>query len=112
MPKKSTAEPKPGRPRGAKNHQADTVAVEPSRCRRCGSTERGPYFNRREREYPAGVDPEGRLATHVVWRRCVCKKCGQVRDDRTFENRPKKKRPAKKRPTKKRPTKKRQRQKE
>ena len=58
--------------------------VEPSRCRVCGSTERSPYSNVRRLDH-AGLTPDGRPYKQVVWRRTTCLKCGQARDDKTFE---------------------------
>ena len=64
--------------------RAAVNVVEPSRCKTCGSIERGPYGNIRRLPY-AGVTPDGRVYTTVVWRRTKCKQCGQVRDDKSFE---------------------------
>jgi hypothetical protein len=60
------------------------VEAHATACPACGSTERVPYFNVRERAI-AGVTPGGRPFTHVVWRRTRCTPCGQTRDDKTFE---------------------------
>lgn len=87
MAKKRTQQKTPGRPAGSPNEQAVQTTVPISRCPKCGSTERVPYYNRRERAI-SGVTPDGHPYTHVVWRRTRCENCGQVRDDRTYEQRP------------------------
>lgn len=69
----------------AKNRRADVVRVLPSACKVCGSTEREPYFNVRERAIAGERD--GQPHTHVVWRRTRCKACTQTRDDIAYENR-------------------------
>lgn len=76
-----------GRPRGSKTTAPDVVTVTASRCRKCDSTEREAYSKTREFER-SGVDGEGRPYSHVVWRRTRCRKCGQRRVDRSYENRP------------------------
>lgn len=85
-----------GRPQGAKTQKLPQAEAVPSACR-CGSTEREPYFNKREVPIN-GVTPEGRTYNVVVWRRTRCKACGQQRDDKSFEFRnvpkPKRKRSA------------------
>lgn len=86
-PAADTASTKPGRPPGRTNDAVLQTTAAISRCPKCGSTERVPYYNRRERAI-AGVTPEGHPYTHVVWRRTRCENCGQVRDDRTYEQRP------------------------
>jgi len=73
--------------------KAPVVQVELSRCKACGSTERGGYYNVIEQQY-AGVDMAGKAYTHIVRRYCPCAKCGQVRIDRTYENRTAGARPA------------------
>jgi hypothetical protein len=84
---KKAATKNAGRPKGAKTgayDQAETVATQ---CRKCGSSERVPYFGTTESRI-AGQLPDGRRYTHVVWRRTRCAGCGQCRSDKTFENRP------------------------
>jgi hypothetical protein len=58
--------------------------VERSRCKKCGSVNRAPYFNVRRLDY-AGVTPDGRTYKQVVWRRTRCLDCGQYRDDKSYE---------------------------
>lgn len=87
--------PKPRAPRAIKPPVVKAVATS-CPVPTCGSTEREPYFNVRERAI-AGVDQEGKPFTHVVWRRTRCKTCGQTRDDKTFENRPTTAKPSKRR---------------
>lgn len=74
-----------GRPAGSPN-VSTTADVHPSRCPQCGSTERGPYLSSTEQPYPGIHD--GAPYTHIVRRRVQCQGCGQMRIDRTFENRP------------------------
>lgn len=84
---KASAAAKSGRPRAPKNRSKEPVTTVLSRCRRCGSTEREPYHGTREVKV-AGVDPHsGKPYTHVVWRRTRCKHCGQMRMDRSLEQR-------------------------
>lgn len=66
--------------------KAPVVQVELSRCQTCGSTERTAYHRVDEQEY-AGLDNAGKAYTHIVRRYCQCKSCGQVRIDRSYENR-------------------------
>lgn len=77
-----------GRPAGSQTTKPPVATVPTSRCVKCDSTERERYFRTEEKEI-AGVDPEGNAYTHVVWRWTRCSECGQVRVDRTYENRAK-----------------------
>ena len=77
---------RPGRPKGSTNTDADVVHVEPSRCRRCGSTRRGDYYGKTEQAFCGKHN--GQPFTHIVRRRTKCLDCGQVRIDRAYENRP------------------------
>lgn len=79
-----------GRPQGAATKPKQEAIADPSRCGKCGSTNREPYHHKREMEY-AGVDSSGKAYTHVVWRHTSCSDCGQARVDRALENRPDKK---------------------
>ena len=86
-PKRTSRGRPKGRPKGSRNRQPDEVAVEPSRCNKCQSTEREPYFHKHVQEY-AGFDPRhGGLYTHIIRRWTRCRACGQVRIDRFYENR-------------------------
>ena len=82
-----TAEPKAkrGRPRG-KPDPPPVLTMTPSRCPKCGSAERGPYFGRTE-QATKGVH-EGVAYTHIVRRRVRCAACDQIRIERTPEHRP------------------------
>ena len=71
-----------GRPKGAETKDRDTADVQLSRCRRCGSTERTPYYNKKE--LITRRDPQ---FTHIVLRYTSCAACGQHRVDRTLEKR-------------------------
>jgi len=75
-----------GRPKGP-SEKPPVNTVEPSRCPKCGSTERENYFGRTVQEH-AGLDPDGNPYTLIVRRRTRCARCGQVRIDRTFVNDP------------------------
>jgi ribosomal protein L32 len=65
-----------------------TVDVEPpqppplSKCPKCGSTRRAPYWQKVERAI-SGVK-DGKLYSKVVWRRTKCLDCGQHRRDKSF----------------------------
>lgn len=61
------------------------VAAQLTACRKCGSTERTKYTNRREIAFDGMRD--GQPYTDIVWRNTSCVACGQVRVDQTFENR-------------------------
>jgi len=79
---------KKGRPKGAKNVAVDTADAPASRCPKCFSTRRTPYFNRRDVAV-AGVDHHtGKPYTSIVLRRTKCEDCGQHRDDRQLVNEP------------------------
>lgn len=75
----------PGRPKGSKTQNKETVQVVLSRCPHCGSTERTKYQNPRIQEYP-GIDPQGRSYKRTVWRHTKCVQCGQARIDKAYEN--------------------------
>lgn len=77
---------KAGRPTGAKTNKAPPVTGEKTRCPACGSTDRDPYFATVEHAIEGIRD--GRPHTHIVWRRTKCRDCGQIRQDRCYENRP------------------------
>lgn len=87
--KADASEPKKdaGRPEGSKNKSYDQATANPSRCRPCGSTERAPYMGSPVEHKITGVDLQGHHYTHVVFRRTKCLNCGQVRTDRSYENR-------------------------
>jgi len=78
----------PGRPKGSTNADADVITVEPSRCRRCGSTRRSDYYGKTEQAFRG--EHNGQPFTHIVRRRTKCLDCGQLRVDRAYENRPQK----------------------
>jgi len=78
---KSTAA---GRPSGSKT-RSTIVDVSQSRCPKCDSTEREPYRHTTTTSI-CGVGPDGPY-THLVRRWTNCKKCGQLRVDRSCENR-------------------------
>ena len=83
----TTTKPRRGRPPGQTMAPAPAVVTVPtSRCPKCDSTERTPYFGCTEQEHD-GVDEKGRPFTHIVRRRTRCLNCGQARIDRSHENR-------------------------
>lgn len=75
-----------GRPKGQQNYDAEIARGELTRCPSCGSTDREAYWGKREHQHD-GLDDSGRPFTHVCWRKTRCKVCGQIRVDRTLENR-------------------------
>jgi len=83
---KQASRRRPGRPKGSKGGNVDTVTVEPSRCPRCGSTRRSDYYGKTEQTFRG--EHGGRPFTHIVRRRTKCLDCGQTRIDRAYENRP------------------------
>lgn len=68
---------KQGRPGGAKNI-TNVTDVEPSRCRKCGSSRRSQYRGTRRREFSGSGLPY----VAVIYRRCRCLDCNQARVDR------------------------------
>lgn len=75
----------PGRPKGSRNAEADVITVEPSRCRRCESTRRSDYYGKTEQAFQGCHD--GRPFTHIVRRPTRCLDYGQLRIERSYENR-------------------------
>lgn len=73
------------RPKGTPNIKELAMST-PSRCQKCGSTERTAYQNQTE-VATGGVTSTGEAYTHVVWRTTRCKVCDQTRRDKSFENR-------------------------
>lgn len=67
---------RPGRPKGSTNIDV-SVLVEPSRCPRCGSSQRTKYENPNRIDFPgSGLD-----CIAIVYRTCRCVDCGQARRD-------------------------------
>jgi len=73
----------PGRPRPTAG-PTPVVVVEPSRCKKCGSTDREHYSHTTVRDI-AGVRPDGMAYSKIFWRRTRCQNCGQARIDKTYE---------------------------
>ena len=73
-----------GRPKGSKNHQADQVdaGLEVTQCRKCGSTRRSEYYNKRTLRVGNQMK-DGVPFNRTTWRRTKCLECGQFRDDIT-----------------------------
>lgn len=80
-----------GRPKGARNRKVDQTDGELTRCK-CGSTDREPYFNKRELNISGDHAITGKPYTLIIIRRTRCRGCGQARDDRHFVNAPRKRR--------------------
>lgn len=80
---------KAGRPKGSTTKKYKVVDSQPSRCPNpeCQSTDREPYRDGPHIEMAYCGSQDGKLYTHVVWRRTRCRACGQHRIDRTHENR-------------------------
>jgi Zn finger protein HypA/HybF involved in hydrogenase expression len=76
-----------GRPKGSKNVDVDVVDFAPTVCK-CGSTNRGPYFNKRELHVAGICQATGQAYTSIVLRRTQCTDCEQHRDDRQLVNQP------------------------
>ncbi len=78
---------KKGRPQGATNRQYDVVDKVITSCRRCGSTDRSEYKNRREVASPVvSIDPKtNREFNVVIYQACQCLECNQWREDRSVE---------------------------
>lgn len=70
----------------ASRKPAVKTVVRPGRCP-CGSTQRTGYQSIVTRELSGNID--GHAYTHIAWKRCRCKDCGQTRVDLFHENRPK-----------------------
>ena len=83
--KKPVASKPAAKPKKPRSRNVPVVQAEVTACGACGSTDRQPYFNVRERAI-AGVR-DGKPFTHVLWKRTRCTNCGQIRDDRSYENR-------------------------
>ncbi len=73
-----------GRPPGSPNRNPETVDAERTRCPKCQSTDRQPYYRTTIAAYH-GTDPAGQPCTHIVRRWTACAACGQHRIDRTYE---------------------------
>lgn len=84
MAKKKVAK-KRGRPPGSKSKTVESVIVEPSKCTKCGSSRRSNYLNKRTLDLN-GLRPDGTVYTSVTWRRTKCLDCGQMRDDKTYND--------------------------
>lgn len=80
---------KKGRPKAARNRAVDQADGDLTACRKCGSTRRAPYFNRRDVEVEGVHLVTRKPYTKIVIRRTSCLDCGQHRDDRHFVYEPK-----------------------
>lgn len=69
---------KPGRPKGAQNHEYQTVTCHPTRCPQCDCTETEALPNARVAEVKyCGELPDGRKYTRTTRVRRKCANCGQ-----------------------------------
>jgi predicted nucleic-acid-binding Zn-ribbon protein len=75
---------KRGRPAGRKSQAAEIAEASPSRCPKCGSTEREPYWKKREVE-ASGTTADGHVFDTIVLRWTKCAHCRQTRVDRSHE---------------------------
>jgi len=72
------------RRRTKKSRPSTPIATAvPTRCPRCGSTNRDPYHNTRRLD-TTGTLPCGSVYSAVIWRRTRCHDCGQTRIDKTW----------------------------
>lgn len=77
-----------GRPKGSANRDVELVDAPVSTCFKCGSTQRGPYFNKRVLDVAGKCFLTQKHYTSIIIRRCECLDCGQFRDDRQLINQP------------------------
>jgi len=72
-----------------KKTRKESVVVEASNtcCPNCKSLRRSDYYGVVRNEIP-GITEQGSPFTHVVWKRCDCLDCGQVRIEKHKENNP------------------------
>ena len=71
--------------KGVPNKERDQVLVIPSHCKKCGSTDREQYQGNISTRYISGSVGDFHF-NRIVWKRTKCKKCGQHRTDRIYEN--------------------------
>lgn len=74
-----------GRPKGSKTEDLPIVDVSVSLCSKCKSTERTRYYSIKTMEY-SGTTLQGNPYNFISWKRTTCKKCGQNRIDKFYEN--------------------------
>lgn len=74
-----------GRPKGSQTAKRETSVCRPSRCRKCGSTNRTPYVGSPRVQQYAGVY-DGQPYQRIVRRRTSCQDCGQARCDISYES--------------------------
>ena len=82
----------PGRPKGSKTQTLPTVQVVtiPRGCPHCGHSEREVLSVVRTRQFDSGQwirgdGGEQLLAKRIKWRRCKCRKCEGVYNERLVE---------------------------
>lgn len=69
----------PGRPKGPAE-KIPEVNASLTRCKKCNSTERTPYYGTVTRDL-SGIGPDGQPFNRMTWRRTKCASCGQARAD-------------------------------
>ncbi|WP_417625139.1 hypothetical protein [Paremcibacter congregatus] len=74
----------PGRPPGTGGGQRQEVIGTLTRCKKCESTERAPYYGTVTRDI-RGIDPAGKEYNRITWRRTKCSNCQQARTDVFYE---------------------------
>ena len=72
-----------GRPRGSKTGDGSVAATTATRCRKCGSTDRGPYQGVRTIT-AGGKAPDGKPYNAVKFCPTKCRHCGQRRVDKIY----------------------------
>ena len=80
---KSSTSKSRGRPTGSKTKERPIATVEPSRCERCGSTDREKYHGTRTLKHVGEHD--GKPYNVIRWKRTRCTACGQHRVDKFHE---------------------------
>jgi len=81
---------KPGRKPGSRNKEYVHAISYPGRCPACQSTNRSPFIpGGTTTQEIEGNDPQGEPYDAVVWRKCKCLDCGQLRTERSYELRKK-----------------------
>jgi hypothetical protein len=70
----------PGRPPGPTPEKIPEVVAHLTRCKKCNSTERAPYYGTVTREI-SGVAQDGGDFNKVTWKRTKCENCQQARTD-------------------------------
>lgn len=73
-----------GRPKGSKNRTDGTSTVIPDSCSKCQSTEFETLST--PRQMKADIEINGSKYNHITWRRCQCRRCGNVMMRKFYRN--------------------------